>query len=117
MRKPKGTVPGRLAKVVNGKNYLAGKVKLYHGYFRGIYPGHNPQSQEVNVVVFKHGKPCTTQFRILMKQGTIGMIVEGKRTRAKTGAIPYFVMLIENQLYKIDSNCVQFIDQNILTNC
>jgi hypothetical protein len=115
MRKPKGTVPGRLAKVVQGKNLLAGKVNKYRRYFRGLYPGHNPQKEEV--VVFKSGKPCILEFSARVDVGAIGMILEGKRTRAKTGAIPYFIMLIDNQLYKIDSNCVEFIDQNNLTNC
>lgn len=117
MRKPKGTIPGRLVKVVEGKNLLARKLVPWRRYLSGLYPGHNPQMHEKTIIVFKAGSPCNTEYCAKVKVGSLGMILEGKRTRAKAGAIPYFIILIENQLYKIDSTCVEFIDQNHLTNC
>ena len=117
MRKPKGSSPGRLAKVVSGKNLLAGKHQIRHLLWN-IVPGATSYFKaEQEVTVFKVGDPCVYEFAKKIPTGTIGMVLEGKRTRAKRGAIPYFILLIENMIYKIDATCVEFIDQNNMTNC
>ena len=117
MRKPKGTTPGRLAKIVSGKNLLAGKSQVRHLLWN-LVPGSNSSFQaKEEVTVFLIGKPCLYPYSKTVPTGTIGMVLEGKRTRAKKGAIPYFIMLIENSIYKIDATCVQFIDQNNIVNC
>jgi hypothetical protein len=117
MRKPKGTTPGRLAKIVSGRNILAGKHSMRHILW-GIVPGSGTsfRSRE-EVTVFLVGKPCLYQYSKTIPVGTVGMVLEGKRTRAKRGAIPYFIVLIEHSIYKIDATCVQFINENNISNC
>lgn len=114
MRKPKGTQKGNLVKLVPGNNFLA--RKLIPRYLWGITPGHLTPRQE-DVVVFHFDKPCKFQFSTKFPAGTIGMILAGKRTRVRRGSLPYYILLINKNLYKIDVNCVEYIDQNNLINC
>lgn len=117
MRKPKGTSPGRLAKIVSGKNLLAGKQPVRHLLWN-IVPGTGSSFRSMEeVTVFLVGKPCLYQYSKTIPVGTVGMVLEGKRTRAKKGAIPYFIVLIEQNIYKIDATCVRFIDDNNISNC
>ncbi len=110
MRKPKGTKPGQLVKIIQGENLLAKKLDFQQKYLLGLVPINNNQNFEKNIIVFKFGKPHVVQFSCRFPIGTIGMMLDGKRTKTKRGAVPYFVILVENQIYKIDSNCVEFIN-------
>jgi hypothetical protein len=102
MRKPRGTEPGRLAKVITGTNRLFSFKFGPLSYFLSTPLFTSKTSSSVGVI------STFRQEKATIPVGSIVLILKGKRTRVRQGAIPYFIILYEKKSYKIDASCISF---------
>ena len=58
------------------------------------------------------GKSYTRKTSILeyFPEGTYGIILLAKRTRATQGAIPYVIAMIGGEVFKISADCISFVE-------
>lgn len=99
MRKPRNFKPGKLGTVVSGKNRLS-RLYFYQfslssldRYTRAFSLGQNPRAIDVEL-------------------GSLVLVLNAKRTRKNQGAIPFYIILYKNQVCKIDTSCVRFVENN-----
>jgi hypothetical protein len=112
MRKLKGAHPGKLFQLKFGSNSFGKTVFPFHRY---TSPQMTPEENKL-VVVYRtnddSSKSYTRKTSILeyFPEGTYGIILLAKRTRATQGAVPYVIAMIGGEVFKISADCISFVE-------
>lgn len=110
MRKLKGAHPGKLFQLKFGFNSFGKRIFPFYRHTSPLF------EENKLVVVYRtndnSNKSYTRKNSIFeyFPEGTYGIILLAKRTRAIHGAIPYVIAMIGGEVFKISADCISFVE-------